>query len=69
MKKTAALSALIFLSIFTYAQTLQDTLARIDKLFAVYLPQNPGCQLAISRNGITIYSKAWVWPIWSTGCL
>jgi CubicO group peptidase (beta-lactamase class C family) len=59
MKRVFALSAFIFLSLLAHAQTLQDTLARIDKLFSIYKPQNPGCQLAICRNGAVIYSKAW----------
>ena len=59
MKNISALGAFIFLSLFARAQTLQDTLARIDQLFSVYQSRSPGCQLAISRNGEVIYSEAW----------
>ncbi|MBK8520074.1 MAG: serine hydrolase domain-containing protein [Ferruginibacter sp.] len=41
------------------AQSWQDTVLSIDKLFARYKPANPGAQLAISRNGKIIFSKAW----------
>src|SRR5262249_49381138 len=37
----------------------QDTAAMIEKIFERYKPANPGCQLAISRNGQVIFSKAW----------
>jgi CubicO group peptidase (beta-lactamase class C family) len=58
-KKLLTLSGFIVLSFIAHAQTLKDTLAQVDKLFSNYLPQNPGCQLSISRNGQIIYSKAW----------
>jgi len=41
------------------AQSWQDTVALIEKSMSRYQPQNPGCQLSISRNGEIIYSKAW----------
>jgi len=41
------------------AQSWQDTVQIINKLFNRYQPNNPGCQLAISRNGKIIFSKAW----------
>jgi CubicO group peptidase (beta-lactamase class C family) len=41
------------------AQTWQDTVKTIESLFARYKPDAPGCELAISRNGQLIYSKAW----------
>src|SRR3984957_18660523 len=41
------------------AQTWQDTVKTIESLFARYHPDAPGCELAISRNGQLIYSKAW----------
>src|SRR5450432_275801 len=41
------------------AQSWQDTLTRIDKTFSQYHPENPGCQVAVSRNGQIIFSKAW----------
>ena len=41
------------------AQTWQDTVLKIEKIFERYKPDNPGAQLAISRNGKVIFSKAW----------
>jgi CubicO group peptidase (beta-lactamase class C family) len=41
------------------AQSWTDTLAKIEGIFSRYKPGNPGCQFAISRNGRTIFSKAW----------
>jgi CubicO group peptidase (beta-lactamase class C family) len=41
-----------------YAQSWQDTVQKIDKLFESY-NGIPGAQLAISRNGQLIFSKAW----------
>ena len=41
------------------AQSWQDTVSKIDKIFDRYKPGNPGCQLAIARNGQVIYSKSW----------
>ena len=43
----------------TNAQSWQDTVARIEKIFARYKPNNPGAQLAIGRHGKVIFSKAW----------
>jgi CubicO group peptidase (beta-lactamase class C family) len=45
----------------SYAQTNSwtDTINKIENLFSRYKAENPGCQLAISRNGRTIFSKAW----------
>jgi CubicO group peptidase (beta-lactamase class C family) len=41
------------------AQTWQDTVARIESYFARYKPAGPGGQLAISRNGQVVFSRAW----------
>jgi CubicO group peptidase (beta-lactamase class C family) len=41
------------------AQTWQDTVRSIETLFTRYHPDAPGCELAISRNGQLLYSKAW----------
>jgi len=41
------------------AQHWQDTVHAIETILARYHPQNPGCELAISRNGHVIFSKAW----------
>lgn len=45
--------------LFTTAQSWQDTILQIEKIFARYKPANPGTQLAISRHGAIIFSKAW----------
>lgn len=53
---------LIILILYTqtsFGQTWQDTLSIIDKSFSQYHSTNPGCQLAVSRNGQLIFSKAW----------
>ena len=42
-----------------YAQTQQDTLAKIEHVFARVAAQNPGCQLTVARNGNVLFSKAW----------
>ncbi|MBC7851679.1 MAG: serine hydrolase [Chitinophagaceae bacterium] len=59
MKKTIYLLLFLSSNSFLFSQTWNDTLAQIDKIMARYKPTNPGCQLAISRNGTIIYSKAW----------
>ena len=42
------------------AQSWQDTVARIEKIFSRYNSNTtPGAELAISRNGQVIFSKAW----------
>jgi CubicO group peptidase (beta-lactamase class C family) len=57
------LAPLLCLSLFAFssalAQSWQDTAKAIEALFVRYKPENPGCELAISRNGRVIYSKAW----------
>ncbi len=50
---------LLLLPVFTQAQTWQDTVSLIEKVFERNKPGKPGAQLAISRNGQLIYSKAW----------
>ncbi|NDU98727.1 serine hydrolase domain-containing protein [Spirosoma terrae] len=59
MKRILILLFLVISPVDSFAQLSADTLARIDKIFDRYLPQNPGCQLSISRNGSVIFSKAW----------
>lgn len=59
MKKLFSLLLISALSTIAYAQNWQDTAAMIDKIFERVKAGNPGCQLAISRNGQVIYSKAW----------
>jgi len=41
------------------AQSWQDTAKAIESLLQRYKPDIPGCELAISRNGHIIFSKAW----------
>lgn len=41
------------------AQTWPDTLSRIEQLFSRFQPDIPGCQFVISRNGQTLFSKAY----------
>lgn len=41
------------------SQTWDDTLRSIERIFERYKPSNPGAQVAISRNGKIIFSKAW----------
>lgn len=43
----------------TQAQQWSDTVQYIENIMARYTPENPGCQLAISRNGTTLFSKAY----------
>ena len=40
-------------------QGWQDTVVMIEKIFDRYKNENPGCQLAISRNGDLVFSRAW----------
>ena len=44
---------------YAFAQLGADTVRTIDALFERYRSGSPGCELAISRNGQVIYSKAW----------
>lgn len=56
---TILLTLLIFISTGR-AQGWVDTLAKIDGVInKYYQPSAPGGQLSISRNGQTIYSRAW----------
>lgn len=49
--------SLLALSVYfiSEAQIGQDTVLLIEKLFDRYKPGNPGCQLAISRNGQVVF--------------
>ena len=46
-------------SVTADAQNWQDTVNIITHYFDRYQPNAPGCQLAISRNGKLVFSKAW----------
>lgn len=59
MKKPTLLIAFSAIYLFTTAQSWQDTITRIEKIFERYKANKPGAQLAISRNGNIIFSKAW----------
>lgn len=59
MKKFLLFFVLSSFSIAATAQSWADTVAAIEKAFSRYKPDEPGAQLAISRNGQVIFSKAW----------
>ncbi len=59
MKRLLLFLLLIAICRSASAQTWQDTVNIITHLFDRYKPNNPGCQLAISRNGKIVFSKAW----------
>jgi CubicO group peptidase (beta-lactamase class C family) len=59
MKKFTLSSVFFAIYLLAAAQRWQDTVLQIEKIFARYKPNNPGTQLAISRNGSVIFSKAW----------
>ncbi|MBC7828251.1 MAG: serine hydrolase [Chitinophagaceae bacterium] len=59
MKRIFFLLLIISAHHISNAQSWQDTIDIIDKMFDRYKPGNPGCQLAISRNGQVIFSRAW----------
>lgn len=58
MKKIMLLLAFL-LPLAAFSQTWDDTVRSIEKLFERYKPGIPGAQLAISRHGQVIFSKAW----------
>src|SRR5580658_8999125 len=58
MKKILFL-LLLPLTLRTSAQSWQDTARAIDALFTRYQSKDPGCELAISRDGQILFSKAW----------
>ena len=56
------LSCLVLACLFFHAaaaQTFQDTLAKVETIFARYTSHTPGCQLTIARRGQVVLSKAW----------
>src|SRR5678815_3853099 len=59
MKKLACSVVLFTFCLAATAQSWQDTIAQIEKIFARYKPGMPGAQLAIALNGQVIFSKAW----------
>src|SRR4030095_16250988 len=59
MKKTLLTLIIFFISLSVFAQSWTDTVNQIEKIFTRYKPNIPGAELAISRNGQIIFSKAW----------
>jgi len=59
MKKWLILILLSVASCYGSAQTVKDTTAIINRFFERYKPENPGGELAISKDGKVIFSKAW----------
>jgi len=59
MKAARILLLVIILPFHAFAQNWQDTTKLIDEIFTRYRSDRPGCQLAITRYGKIIYSRAW----------
>lgn len=59
MKKIFLFLLFTSIQVVCLAQSWQDTVAMIEKIFDRYKPENPGCQLAASRNGQVIFSRSW----------
>jgi CubicO group peptidase (beta-lactamase class C family) len=59
MKKSMLVAVLLLTALIANSQTWDDTVRSIEKIFERYKPSNPGAQVAISRNGQIIFSKAW----------
>lgn len=59
MKKFPLLLLMAVNCLIASAQSWPDTVAAIEKLFSRYTNTTPGAELAISRNGQVIFSKAW----------
>src|SRR5476651_1346266 len=58
MKRLLLLILFFSISTVTIAQSWQDTINIINHFFDRYQPNNPGCQLSVSRNGKIVYSMA-----------
>ena len=59
MRRPPIIFIVLLTSQICVAQSWADTLSLIDKTFSQYKPENPGCQVSVSRNGQIIFSKAW----------
>ncbi|HYF30920.1 MAG TPA: serine hydrolase domain-containing protein [Chitinophagaceae bacterium] len=57
--KTILLLLVLVLPFAGVAQSWEDTVRSIEKIFERYKSTGPGAQLAISRHGQVIFSKAW----------
>src|SRR5688500_10132824 len=58
MKKILLCLALL-ISIASFSQTWQDTVAKLEKAFERYKPTIPGAQICIARKGTILFSKAY----------
>ena len=59
MKKLTLSITFFALCLIAASQSWQDTVSKIEKIFERYKPTSPGAELAISRNGSLLFSKAW----------
>jgi len=60
MRKTFFAFSFVLAFNLSFAQSWQDTVNKIESLINRYYSADaPGMQLSISRNGQTIFSKAW----------
>src|ERR1043165_2819065 len=59
MRRLPIIFIVLLINQICIAQSWADTLSLIDKTFSQYKPENPGCQVSVSRNGQIIFSKAW----------
>lgn len=59
MKNSTFLCLFLLFSTACISQTLQDTIALIDKAMEIYTPENPGAQLSIKSKQKIIFSKVY----------
>jgi CubicO group peptidase (beta-lactamase class C family) len=59
IKKYLLVLFLVVSGTIAQAQSWQDTVSLIENIFSRYNAGDPGCQLAISRNGKLVFSCAW----------
>lgn len=59
MKKHTLLAVFLLIYLSATAQSWQDTVSQIEKIFSKYKADKPGAEIAISRHGKIIFSKAW----------
>lgn len=57
--KKLLLSLALIVSIFSFSQTWQDTVVKIEKAFERYKPTMPGAQICIARKGTVLFTKAY----------
>lgn len=56
--RSVAILFLLLFSSFSHAQSWQDTLTILNKIIQRYAENEPGAQIAVSRNGQVLYSAA-----------